>query len=136
MNAHCEDRTCMLRKALMGNALFSTVSGLIILFANKWVLGLLGFANRISLVILGAALIGYAATLVINARKQKIKTSDAWMAVLMDLAWVVGSYVLIFSLPFSARGKWVIAGVAEVVLLFAVLQFLGLRRIQKGEQFA
>jgi hypothetical protein len=136
MNAHCEDRTCMLRKALLGNALFSTISGLIILFANKWVLGLLGFANSISLVILGAALIGYAAMLVINARKQKIKTSDAWMAVLMDLAWVVGSYVLVFSLPFRATGKWIIAGVAEVVLLFAILQFLGLRRMQKGEQFA
>jgi hypothetical protein len=136
MNAHCEDRTCMLRKALLGNALFSTISGLIILFANKWVLGLLGFANSISLVILGAALIGYAAMLVINARKQKIKTSDAWMAVLMDLAWVVGSYVLVFSLRFRAMGKWIIAGVAEVVLLFAILQFLGLRRMQKGEQFA
>jgi len=136
MNAQCEDRTCMLRKALMGNALFSTVSGLIILFAQKWVLGILGLANSISLAILGVALIVFAATLVINARKQKIKSSDAWTPVLLDLAWVAGSGALILFVPFSAEGKWVVAGVAEVVFLFAVLQFVGLRRIQKGEQFA
>ena len=135
MNAQCEDRTSMLRKALMGNALFSTVSGLIILFAQRWVLGILGLSN-INLYILGGGLIIFAATLVINARKQKLKVSDAWTAVLMDLAWVVGSGVLIFTIPFSVQGKWVVAGVAELVLLFAVLQFVGLRRIQKAAQFA
>jgi hypothetical protein len=58
-----------------------------------------------------------------------------WMAVLMDLAWVLGSYVLIFVVPFSTEGKWVVGVVAELVLVFAVLQFVGIRRIQKNEQF-
>lgn|SRR5215813_3497596 len=133
MNAQCEDRTCMLRKALMGNALFSTVSGLIILFGQSWVLGILGLSN-IKLYVLGVALIVFAATLVINARKQRLKISDAWIAVLMDLAWVISSSVLIFTVPFSVAGKWVVGAVAELVLLFAVLQFVGLRRIQKAEQ--
>lgn len=133
MNAQCEDRTCMLRKALMGNALFSTVSGLIILFGQSWVLGILGLSN-IKLYVLGVALIVFAATLVINARKQRLKISDAWIAVLMDLAWVISSSVLIFTVPFSVEGKWVVGAVAELVLLFAVLQFVGLRRIQKAEQ--
>jgi len=122
----------MLHKALIGNALFSTVSGLIILFAQKWVLGILGRANSISLAILGVALIVFAAALVINARKQKIKLSDAWTAVLLDLAWAVGSFALILFVPFSAGGKWAVAGVAEVVILFALLPFVGLRRIQKA----
>jgi hypothetical protein len=99
------------------------------------VLGILGLSN-INLYILGGALIIFSATLVINARKQKLKISDAWTAVLMDLAWVVGSGVLIFTVPFSAQGKWVVGGIAELVSLFAVLQFVGLRRIQKAEQFA
>jgi len=77
-------------------------------------------------------LIVFAITLVINARKQQVKKSDAWIAVLMDLAWVVGSYVLIFLVPFSTQGKWVVAIVAELVLLFAVLQFVGIRRIPKS----
>jgi len=118
----------------MGNALFSTLSGLIILFAQGWVLRILGLSSKVSLLILGLALIVFAATLVINARKQEVKLSDAWIVVWMDVAWVIASYVLIFIVPFSTEGKWFVGVVAELVLLFAVLQFVGIRRIQKGEQ--
>ena len=134
MDRPCEQRACFLRRALMGNALFSTLSGLTILFAQGWVLRILGLSNKVSLAILGVALIVFAVTLVINARKQEVKLSDAWIAVWMDGAWVITSYVLIFIVPFSTEGKWVVGVVAELVLLFAVLQFLGIRRIQKGEQ--
>ena len=134
MNPVCEERACLLRKALLGNALFSTLSGLTILFAQRWVLGILGVSNRVSLVVLGIGLIAFAVILVVNARRPQVKTSDAWMAVVMDVAWVVASYVLIFVVPFSAEGKWVIAVVAELVLLFAILQFAGIRRMQKSQQ--
>jgi len=134
MNSAYEERTCLLRKALLGNALFSALSGLTLLFAQKSVLRILGLFNRVSLVVLGVGLIIFAATLVVNARRQRVKTSDAWVAVLMDVAWVLASYVLIFVLPFSMEGKWVIGVVAELVLLFAILQFMGIRRIRDNEQ--
>jgi hypothetical protein len=134
MNSACEERTCLLRKALLGNALFSALSGLTLLFAQKSVSRILGLFNRVSLVVLGVGLIIFAATLVVNARRQRVKTSDAWVAVLMDVAWVLASYVLIFVLPFSMEGKWVIGVVAELVLLFAILQFMGIRRIRDNEQ--
>src|SRR5215470_16952569 len=133
MNPKYESHTCLLRKALIGNALFSTLSGLTILFAQRWVLRILGLSSSVNLLILGVGLIVFAVTLVINAQKHQVKKSDAWIAVLMDLAWVVGSYVLIFLVPFSPMGKWVVGIVAEVVLLFAVLQFVGIRRIQKSK---
>ena len=133
MNPQYEPHTCLLRKALMGNALFSTLSGLTILLAQGWVLRILGLASSVNLLILGAGLIVFAVTLVINARKQQVKKSDAWIAVLMDVAWVLGSYLLIFIVPFSTEGKWVVGVVAELVLAFAVLQFVGIRRIQKSE---
>ena len=133
MNAQYDQRDCFLRKALLGNALFSTLSGLTILFAQGWVLRIVGLPSSVNLLIFGVGLIVFAVTLVINARKQQVKKSDAWVAVLMDLAWVVGSYVLIFLVPFSPKGKWVVGIVAEVVLLFAMLQFVGIRRIQKSE---
>src|SRR5215467_4280194 len=132
MNPQYDQRTCFLRTALLGNALFSTLSGLTILFAQGWVLRIFGLSSSVNLLILGVGLIVFAITLVINARKQQVKKSDAWIAVLMDLAWVVGSYVLIFLVPFSTQGKWVVAIVAELVLLFAVLQFVGIRRIPKS----
>jgi hypothetical protein len=130
-----EECTCLLRRALLGNALFSTLSGLTILFAQKWVLRILGLSNSVSLLILGIGLIVFAAILIANALRQKVKTSDAWIAVSMDVAWVVGSYVLIVVVPFSRGGKWLIAVVAELVLLFAILQVFGIRRLRKGEQF-
>jgi hypothetical protein len=133
MNPEHVERACLLRKALIGNALFSTVSGLTILFAQGWVLRILGLPSSVNLLVLGAGLIVFAVTLVINARKQQVKKSDAWIAVCMDVAWVIGSYVLIFIVPFSTEGKWVVAVVAEAVLVFAVLQFVGIRRIQKSE---
>jgi hypothetical protein len=134
MNPQFGEHACFLRKALMGNALFSTFSGLTILFAPGWVLRILGLSKDVSLPILGLGLLVFAATLVINARRQQVKTSDAWIAVLMDVAWVLGSYVLIFIVPFSTEGKWVVGLVAELVLGFAVLQFVGIRRIQKSER--
>jgi len=128
-----EEPACFLRKALMGNALFSTLSGLTMLLAQGWVLRILGLASNVNLLILGVGLILFAITLVVNARKQQVKKSDAWIAVLMDVAWVLGSYILIFIVPFSTEGKWVVGLVAELVLVFAVLQFVGIRRIQKSE---
>jgi hypothetical protein len=133
MKQQREEPACFLRKALMGNALFSTLSGLTILLAQGWVLRILGLPSSVNLLVLGAGLIVFAVTLVINARKQKVKKSDAWIAVLMDVAWVLGSYILIFIVPFSMEGKWVVGVVAELVLVFAVLQFVGIRRIQKSE---
>jgi hypothetical protein len=135
MNPQSGERACLLRKALIGNALFSILSGVTILFAQGWVLRILGLPENISLAILGIGLLVFAVTLVINARRQPVRTWDAWIVVVLDLAWVLGSYVLIFVVPFSAEGKWVVGVVAELVSVFAVLQFVGIRRIQKNENF-
>jgi hypothetical protein len=136
MNQSVEERQEFLKKALTGNALFSVVSGVAILFANHWLVKFLGLPEKVSLAILGVSLIGYAALLWFNAHRPKIKITDAWVAVTMDVIWVVGSYALIFAVPFSVGGKWVVALVAELVLAFAVLQWLGIRRIRKSEQYA
>ncbi len=136
MNQSVEERQEFLKKALTGNAVFSVVSGVAILFANRWLVKFLGLPEKVSLAILGVSLIGYAALLWFNAHRPKIKITDAWVAVIMDVIWVVGSYALIFAVPLSVGGKWVVALVAELVLSFAVLQWLGIRRIRKGEQYA
>jgi hypothetical protein len=132
MNPQSGEHACLLRKALIGNAVFSTLSGVTILFAQGWVLRILGLSKDVSLAILGFGLLVFAVTLVINARRQQVKTSDAWIVVLMDLAWVLGSYVLIFVVPFSIEGKWVVGVLAELASVFALLQFIGIRRIQKN----
>ena len=134
MNSPSNQPACLLRTALFSNALFSTLSALVILLAPRWVLRLLGLSQDVSLKILGFALIFFAITLLINARRPRVKTFDAWAAVMMDLAWVVGSGALLFLVPFSTSGKWVVTLVADLVLVFAILQFAGIRRMQKREQ--
>jgi hypothetical protein len=72
----------------------------------------------------------------LNARRPKIRIVDVWIAVIMDTVWVTGSYVLIFIVPFSVAGKWTIALIAELVLAFAILQWVGIRRVRKSEHYA
>jgi len=132
MNSQFEERGCLLRRALLGNALFSTLSAITILLAPRWVLRLLGLSQSLSLRVLGFSLIAFAVALVINARRPQVKTSDAWAAVIMDVVWVLGSGALLFLVPFSTSGKWVVVLVADMVLIFAILQFAGIRKIQKS----
>jgi hypothetical protein len=134
MNQSIPDSQKLLRNSLIGNALFSILSALIILGSTGWLAEFLGLRDHIVLTILAISLTAYAMILLINARRPKIKISDAWMAVILDAVWVIGSYALIFVVPFTFGGKWLIAAVAEIVFVFAILQSFGIRRVMKSEQ--
>jgi len=136
MNQEIEESQGLLKRALIGNAMFSGLSGAAILLANRWLVKFLGLPDKVSLAILGVSLIVYATVLWFNARRPKIRITDAWVAVVMDAVWVLGSYTMILVIPFSLAGKWVVALVAELVLAFAVWQWLGIRRIRKSEPYA
>jgi hypothetical protein len=136
MDQTVQDCQGLLKKALTGNALFSVISGVAILIANRWLVKFLGLPDKVSLALVGISLVVYAALLWLSARKAKIKITDAWVAIAMDLVWVVGSYALIAVVPFSAGGKWAVALVAELVLAFAVLQWMGIRRVLKSGRYA
>jgi hypothetical protein len=127
-----KQRQQLLRRALQVNASFSTISGLVLVFAQRGVVRLLGLPETINLMALGIGLLVFAAIVVFFSRKKPIKLLDAWIAVILDAAWVLGSYPLLFVVPFSTSGKWVVGIVAEVVMVFALMQWLGIRRIRKG----
>ena len=129
-------RQGLLKKALTVNAVFSVFSGVVILLANRWLVRFLGLSDQVSLTILGVSLIIFATILWLNARRPRIRIVDAWVAVIMDAAWVVSSYTMIFLVPLRVGGKWVIALVAEVVLAFAILQWIGIRRVRSSERYA
>jgi hypothetical protein len=136
MDNQGDERQCLLRRALLGNAIFSTLSGITILAANHSIVRLLGLPASIRLTMLGICLLVFAAWLSTNAGRREMKTFDARLAVVMDLAWAVGSFVLLFVAPFSTQGKWIVAVIADVVLCFAILQWLGIRKIRKSTQFS
>jgi len=103
---------------------------------NRTVVEFLGLPSSVSLAPLGIGLLGYAGWLLWNARREKIKIVDAWIAVALDMVWVVASCALLLAVRFSGGGKWVVALVAELVFLFGVLQWFGLRRIGRSRQVA
>ena len=122
----------LLKRALTGNATFSALCGIGIFLFDRKLVAFLGLPGQVSLAILGVCLIGYAVSLWLNARRTRVRIAEAWIAVGMDLAWVIGSYALIFAIPFSLGGKWTIALLAEAVLGFAILQWFGIRRVQRS----
>jgi len=130
MDESVPDRQRLLRYALVGNATFSTTTGLFIIVAHEWIAHLLGLPGGGGLLGLGIVLLVFATTLLINARRPELRLAEAWAVVLMDLAWVAGSYVILLIAPFTVEGKWVIAIVADMILVFAVLQWVGIHRIQ------
>jgi len=134
MTESARDRQGLLRYALVGNATFSSITGLFIIVAHDWIAHLLGVGGSAGMIGLGIGLLVFAATLLINARRPELKLTDAWAVVLMDLGWVAGSYILVLVAPFTPEGRWVIAAVADLVLVFAVLQWMGIHRIQSHER--
>ena len=116
--------------------MFSGISGVLILAMNRILVEFLGLPSSVSLAPLGIGLLGYAGWLLGNARREKIKIVDAWIAVALDMVWVVASYSLLFAVRFSIGGKWVVGLVAELVFLFAVMQWFGLRRVGRSRQVA
>ena len=134
MNPQTLDKEKLLRGALQGNAWFSVISGVLIIAANKTLVEFLGLPGNASLAAMGVGLLGYAGWLFWNARRETIRIVDAWIAVVLDMVWVAGSYALVFAVRFSNGGKWLVVLVAELVFVFGVLQWLGLHRIARRGQ--
>jgi hypothetical protein len=132
MNEQTSDTQNLLRTALRGNALFSSISSAVILGMNRTLVKFLGLPSDADLTALGIGLLAYAGWLLWNARRQKIRVVDGWIAIVLDMVWVVGSYLLLFGVKFTSGGKWVMGLVAEMVFLLAVMQWLGLRRIRRS----
>lgn len=129
-----------LRNALRGNAAFSSVTGLLCIFDAGWLSEMMGFGASAAAVfiLLGIGLLLFAASLFWDSRKSEINLNKAMLTVGMDVLWVVASaaILLLNLLPLSNAGWWTIAVVADIVAVFAVLQYLGVRRIRNAESTA
>lgn len=118
----------LLKMALSGNAAFSGVSGLLLLFATDWVGSILGNVPELLLWIIGGGLLLFATDLVYRVRTS-MTVGRVLYFIVNDLLWVLGSIALIIVRPdaLSSTGLWVVAGVACVVAVFSLAQGLGLK---------
>ncbi len=123
----------LLKKALVGNAVFSGVSGVFLAVAASWTAAFLGLDSATPITALGLILILYAPFLAWLSAQPRPRSWLVWMVIELDILWVLGSAILIFTgiLPgLTVAGKWGIAAIADIVAVIALLQYIGLRRSQ------
>lgn len=120
----------LLRRTLFCNAIFSLISGIIMLAAAGHLANLLGEVPPLVISLTGGALIVFALWLLFLTRATKIPAIDIWSVIIGDLGWVLASAILMLAFTdiFTESGLWIVGGVAVVVLTFADLQYFGLRQ--------
>jgi len=121
----------LLRNALRGNGIFSLLSGAIMVVGAGALANIMGVPSAVAFIVIGVGLLLHAVNLFYNAGKNTIKMNFGWFAIIADVAWVLGSAVILLTDAFSlsTTGKWIVLMVADVVLLFAIVQYLGLRKM-------
>lgn len=131
-------RSRLLRRALLANATFSTLTGGAALLASAPIAGWMGLADPRWLVALGPGLLVFAASLVFTATRPEVDERQALMFSLGDMGWVLGSAALLVLLPdaFNTMGTMLVVDVALVVGLLGAAQLLGLSRLRAGRQLA
>lgn len=122
----------LLRNSLRANGAFSTLSGLVFSLGAGSVAPAIGLGDPRILVAVGVGLLGFAAFLFYVSSRPSVHLPTAMQIVWADLAWVVGTVPLVLIGVLSREGVIAAIVVADIVLLFAVLQYLGVRRI-RGE---
>ncbi len=122
----------LLRRVLQANLIFSGLSGLILTVdagpLSRW----LGVPAPWILVVIGLCLLGFAWELFYAARQNPLNLRLVNVILFMDVAWVVGSALLLFTgwVPLTSAAWWAVALVADAVALLAILEYVGIRRIR------
>lgn len=135
MSTHIEksstQATPLLQRVMRANALFSASSGAIFIFTAPALARLMGIPHPLALTITGVLLVAYGPVLWKLAEDSGKETWPGWLAVILDILWVAGSVALVFGdwLPLTTTGIWIIVVLADIVAVFAILQFIGIRRL-------
>ncbi len=130
------DPSRWLRISLRSNAVFSGLSGLVLLIAAGPIAEFLGVETPWIIRGLGPGLLVFAVWLSVVASRPSPDRREVWSAIALDGAWVFGSALLLIadSIPLTLAGKWAVGIVADLVAAFALLQFYGLTRLQQANQ--
>ena len=120
----------LLSRVLQANGVFSGLSGVTLTFAAGPLAAFLGLTSPTILVIIGIGLMLYAPALFYMAAQTPTNRKLVMAAIILDVAWVIGSIDLLVTdwVPLTTAGWWAVAIVADIVAVFAIVQFYALRR--------
>lgn len=125
------DRSNLLRRTLQANSLFSLLTGALLVIDAAPIAAFIGLPAFWILMDVGVLCLVYAALLFLAARRSPIDRGHALGFVIADAAWVVASAVILLGglAPFTTAGIWAVLIVADIVGIFAALQYVGWRRL-------
>ena len=123
--------TPLLRRAMQIDAAVSGAGGLLLTLLPGPLSVLIGFERPAYLLAVGIGLLGYAVWLLSSARRPNVNIWAGRVVISLNLLWVAASAVLLLDEPglFNALGQWLVGIVAVLVADFALVQYLGLRRV-------
>lgn len=122
--------TTFLRGVLLGNSAFSLLTGLICLLDAALLATWTGLQPPLIFTVLGVVLLAFGIEVGWIALRMKEIRLPARIIFALDGAWVAASILVLVGgwLPFTTAGVWIVVIVADVVAVFAVLEYMGLRR--------
>ena len=122
----------LLRLTLTVNALATGASGVLFLAGAPALHGLLGLASPAPLAVVGALFMLFGGYVWI-ARREPLNPRLGFSVLMMDVAYVAASVVFLLGFPraLSPLGWWLALGLAEVVTVFAIAEYAGLRRLTR-----
>jgi hypothetical protein len=123
----------LLIRALRLNAMFSATSAGLLLLAAPWVAAQLGLPGTLPVYATAALLAAFALQLASIVRSGRIRSWEIAGIIGGDIAWVVGSMILVavFYRSLSLAGLIIVDAVAVAVLYFAIQQIRGLRAVRR-----
>ncbi|MEO8806934.1 MAG: hypothetical protein ABI433_12700 [Burkholderiaceae bacterium] len=118
-----------LRRALMADALVSAAVGAVMALGAAALQGLLGIPSAL-LLLAGLALFPYAAYLLWLATRPAVPRAAVWVPIVLNVLWAAECLVFAFtaSPQPTLLGEAFIASQVIAVLVFAELEYIGLRR--------
>lgn len=123
-----------LKTALMLNAVFSLVTGIILVFSSGPIAQIFSVSQGRPFFFLGFGLILFASIVFNIGRQKQIEPFQAYIISAQDLIWVLASILLLIFDPFqfSKAGNVIIAVVALIVLAFALMQVSAIITINRN----
>jgi hypothetical protein len=133
----------MLRKALRANALFSVLSGVLLMIAAAPLaelmfvpqLELLGFGMTTVLVAAGIGILIFGIDVALISRPERLNLMQTRLVLTLDVLWVIASAALLVFLPdvFTTWGTAIVIVIAIAVADLGLMEFIGLAMVHEGE---
>lgn len=122
----------LLHKILLVDSLSAGAAGIAFVVASGPLANFMGVANPLALVMIGILFVVFAAAVYAVAARESISRRAAWIIFALNVIYVVGSGIILLTDAFglSTEGRWLVLILADLVTVFAIVEFIGLRRLR------